>query len=377
MSRQIILQILRAPDNATRLTLIPEDGEFIYQKDTEALYIGDGDTPGGLFLALIGSAAPLIDGANIGVSGVGPYKGVTGTTIEFKNLNAGSAKVTITNDSPNDEIDIDIVPAQILTSLLNNDEGWLNESDHDSLPNDNPHNVSKSQVGLGNADNTSDINKPVSTAQQAALDLKYDASNPNNYETPAQLDARDIANRARANHTGTQLSSTISDFAATVRSTLLTGYTVGANVVLSATDTVLQAFEKLQGQINALVYGREYEYWSSEGINTTTSANYQPKLNVSTAPLTIGRRYKIEWYAEHLNLGSTSQLSDVEVQIDGAQVGQESVEKEDNNDNYVFSGMFEYTAVANASINLDMNFREINGGTARIKRARLNIRRVA
>src|SRR5205085_3466121 len=36
----------------------------------------------------------------------------------------------------------------------------------------NPHAVTKSQVGLGNADNTSDANKPVSTAQQTALDAK-------------------------------------------------------------------------------------------------------------------------------------------------------------------------------------------------------------
>lgn len=36
----------------------------------------------------------------------------------------------------------------------------------------NPHGVTKAQVGLGNADNTSDANKPVSTAQQAALDAK-------------------------------------------------------------------------------------------------------------------------------------------------------------------------------------------------------------
>lgn len=33
----------------------------------------------------------------------------------------------------------------------------------------NPHNVTKVQVGLGNVDNTSDANKPVSTAQQAAI----------------------------------------------------------------------------------------------------------------------------------------------------------------------------------------------------------------
>lgn len=38
----------------------------------------------------------------------------------------------------------------------------------------NPHNVTAAQVGLGNVDNTSDANKPVSTAQQAALDKKID-----------------------------------------------------------------------------------------------------------------------------------------------------------------------------------------------------------
>ena len=37
---------------------------------------------------------------------------------------------------------------------------------------ENPHGVTKAQVGLGNVDNTSDANKPVSTAQQTALNAK-------------------------------------------------------------------------------------------------------------------------------------------------------------------------------------------------------------
>jgi hypothetical protein len=36
----------------------------------------------------------------------------------------------------------------------------------------NPHSVTKTQVGLSNADNTSDANKPVSTATQTALNAK-------------------------------------------------------------------------------------------------------------------------------------------------------------------------------------------------------------
>jgi hypothetical protein len=41
----------------------------------------------------------------------------------------------------------------------------------------NPHNVTKVQVGLENADNTSDMDKPVSTAQQNALDAAISAHN--------------------------------------------------------------------------------------------------------------------------------------------------------------------------------------------------------
>ena len=38
----------------------------------------------------------------------------------------------------------------------------------------NPHNVTKTQIGLGNVDNTSDLNKPISTATQSALNNKVD-----------------------------------------------------------------------------------------------------------------------------------------------------------------------------------------------------------
>ena len=42
---------------------------------------------------------------------------------------------------------------------------------------DNPHKVTKDQVGLGNVDNTADINKPVSVAQQNALDTLSNSLN--------------------------------------------------------------------------------------------------------------------------------------------------------------------------------------------------------
>lgn len=42
----------------------------------------------------------------------------------------------------------------------------------------NPHNTTKSQVGLGNVDNTSDANKPISSATQTALNAKENIINP-------------------------------------------------------------------------------------------------------------------------------------------------------------------------------------------------------
>ena len=49
-----------------------------------------------------------------------------------------------------------------------------NKVDDHIADTNNPHEVTKDQVGLGNVDNTSDMDKPVSTATQDALDLKQD-----------------------------------------------------------------------------------------------------------------------------------------------------------------------------------------------------------
>lgn len=47
----------------------------------------------------------------------------------------------------------------------------------------NPHNTTKADIGLGNVDNTSDSNKPISTLTQEALDLKLDKSDVINITT--------------------------------------------------------------------------------------------------------------------------------------------------------------------------------------------------
>ncbi len=64
-------------------------------------------------------------------------------------------------------------------SLTKNDFTDALKASYDShlIDTSNPHNVTKAQIGLNNADNTSDANKPISTAAQTALDLKEDKIN--------------------------------------------------------------------------------------------------------------------------------------------------------------------------------------------------------
>ena len=46
--------------------------------------------------------------SNIGTAGVGLFDGKVGEDLQFKKLNAGSAKITITDDTSNNEVDIDL-----------------------------------------------------------------------------------------------------------------------------------------------------------------------------------------------------------------------------------------------------------------------------
>lgn len=115
-------------------------------------------------------------------------------------LVAGS-NVTITHDDANNTITIsaassgstggappgatyivqtanaDLTAEQALSSLatgllkVTNGTGVLSTAAASDLP---AHTHTKAEAGLGNVDNTSDANKPVSTAQQTALDLKSD-----------------------------------------------------------------------------------------------------------------------------------------------------------------------------------------------------------
>jgi hypothetical protein len=126
--------------------------------------------------------------------------------------------------------------------------------------------------------------KTLKAIQQDISD-KYPASNPTGYETPAQLNARDTANRDRANHTGTQLAATISNFAATVLATLLAGLSTATNAAIVSGDSIIIALGKAQAQINAVIVsiGLKYDASNPSGFETPTQLNTRDTNNRARA----------------------------------------------------------------------------------------------
>lgn len=87
--------------------------------------------------------------------------------------NTASAPISSTYDDANNRVVISINQSQINHNLLQN----VGTNSHVQIDNHissiaNPHNTTKAQVGLSNVDNTSDLNKPISTATQTALNSK-------------------------------------------------------------------------------------------------------------------------------------------------------------------------------------------------------------
>ncbi|NQV13581.1 MAG: hypothetical protein HQ530_04765 [Parcubacteria group bacterium] len=87
--------------------------------------------------------------SNQGTGGVGPYLQKTGVDLEFKNINAGSSKVTVTNDAANNEIDIDVNEANL---ALANISGTLAVGKGGTGA--TTAGAARTALGLGNVENT-------------------------------------------------------------------------------------------------------------------------------------------------------------------------------------------------------------------------------
>jgi hypothetical protein len=140
-------------------------------------------------MAKITSSIPLLGGVKIhnDLNGLndGDYKHLTALEkTKFDSIPDNFALVATSNDYN----DLDNLPT-IPTPLVNHSELNLDDGS-------NPHGTTKTDVGLGNVDNTSDLNKPVSNATQTALNGK---SNIIHMHTKADVGLSNVDNTSDNN----------------------------------------------------------------------------------------------------------------------------------------------------------------------------------
>ena len=147
-------------------------------------------------------------------------------------------------------------------------------------------NVTKADVGLGNADNTSDANKPISDATQSALDDKAPLASPTFTGTPS-------APTASAGNSSTLLATTA--FVANAIAALIDG-------APGALDTLKELADELGDQDDAL-----------SALVTTVAGKLAKSANLSDLTDVAAARTNLE-------LGSMAQQSSSNVSISGGTI---------------------------------------------------------
>lgn len=182
----------------------------------------------------------------------------------------------------------------------------------------NPHSVTKAQVGLGNVDNTSDVNKPISTATQTALNGKVDkntaitgatktkitydskglvtggadllaadiptltASKISDFDTEVANNTAVAANTAKVSNVTTNLSTTYTTTSATVVSSDGTNATIAEASGTQAGVMSVAHHNKLDGiEANANAYVLPVASTSIGGVKSGADITVDASGNVS------------------------------------------------------------------------------------------------
>ena len=186
-------------------------------------------------------------GSNVGTGGVGIYKDKSGSVLRFKKINTGSSKVTVTDDTGNDEIDIDVDETTINHNNLLN----YNVAQHRII---NDSGTSATELWSASKINTQLAGKAATSHTHAAADVisgtfpdaRISQSSVTQHETA--IDHNNLLNYNVAQHriindSGT---STTELWSASKINTQLAGKVSGPN---SATNNTVPRYDSTTGKL--------------------------------------------------------------------------------------------------------------------------------
>ena len=139
------------------------------------------------------------------------------------------------------------------------------------------------------------------------------------------------------------------------------------------------------GQLNGIINGKVYgnwnlnpshygEFFDSDSVSSTGSTSYQDKIDDTTQALPAGR-YQVAWGCEITN-NSGDKPCEYRVRLDGATIN-EGFYPPKFEDEYLGVGDFTELDLSEGTHQLEIQWRSTSeGGTARIRRARIKIIKV-
>ena len=217
-------QLKRAAGDIDSFTekAVPTGGDWLLLEDSadtnnkKKVQIGNLPTGGG------GEANTA---SNQGVAGVGFYDQKVGIDLQFRNLNVGSSKLSVTLDGANKEVDIDLVEGNVVHQNLSG-AGTNTHAQIDTHVASvvNPHSVTNTQVGLGNVTNDAQ--------------LKRSANDFNTFANKGTAAAADVLLIEDAAASGAKKYITISAIPGAPPSSSITEAT-GSVTTTSATDVLV------------------------------------------------------------------------------------------------------------------------------------------
>ena len=158
LSDTLVNDVLVAQSNQNSVSLTIKSITKTTANKDKQLLLADGDP------ILLTDGTPILLGdsesARIARATEGLYSQANDKVITINPATTSTAGVM----SSSDKSKLDSLKSQLDTHISNKS---------------NPHSVTKVQVGLGNVDNTSDANKPISNATQTALNGKFSATDGN------------------------------------------------------------------------------------------------------------------------------------------------------------------------------------------------------
>lgn len=185
----------------------------------------------------------------------------------------------------------------------------------------NPHEVTKDQVGLGNVDNTSDANKPISNATQTALNGKFSATDGNalkqRVDNIPELVATDITVDSDNDSVNISLDKT------SIVDGTLSGTTININSATASKAGILVPTDK--SKIDKIITnGNGTKYLSDNGtykevqVREIDCSNYGKVIDVPNGSyLTLDKNVTGTEAIEFINniFGSTDRLKEVVMDI--------------------------------------------------------------